>query len=334
MKVLFFELEGWEKPYLENKLPAGHSYEFHTHCAGVDDAGRLSDCDIVSPFIFSQIKKPVLDLAPKVKLITTRSTGFDHVDCAEASRRGISVSNVPEYGSNTVAEHTFALLLALSRKIIPAYARARTGRFSTEGLRGFDLRGKLLGVVGSGNIGLHVIRMALSFGMKVIVYDPFPRQTIADVLGFEYVPIERLLAESDIITLHCPATKDNQHMIRSETLGKMRRGVVLINTARGTLVNTHDLLEALQSGQVSGAGLDVVDGEKLVKEDAALQKDAKREELIAVIETHRLLSREDVIVTPHNAFNSEEAVRRILDTTVANIASFIATGKPQCPVKC
>ncbi|HYF50471.1 MAG TPA: NAD(P)-dependent oxidoreductase [Planctomycetota bacterium] len=332
MKAVFFELEGWEKPYLEARLPTGHKYEFLLHRCTLDDLLLIGDADIISTFIFSQMKGDVLKAAKSARLITTRSTGYDHVDCKAAAERGIAVANVPEYGSNTVAEHTLALLLALSRRIIPAYIRTKGGHFNTDGLRGFDLRGKTLGVVGTGNIGLHVIRMASSFGLNVIASDAHPRAALADVLGFHYVPFERLLGESDIITLHCPATPQTHHLIRAETITKMKKGAILINTARGSIVNTNDLLHALETRQIAGAGLDVFDGEGTIKEDAPVAVDADREQLIAAIQAHRLLTREDVIVTPHNAFNSEEAVRRILDTTVENIRCFIEKGAPAFPV--
>lgn len=332
MNAGFFELEGWEQPYLEKLLPASVTASYHTKPAAASDAALLRECDILSPFIFSQVNAELIAAAPRLKLIATRSTGYDHIDRTAAAAKNIAVANVPEYGSNTVAEHTFALLLALSRRVIPAYTRTRAGKFSTEGLRGFDLRGKLLGVVGTGNIGLHVIRMALSFGMRVIAYDPFPRNVLSDILEFQYVSFEQLLTQSDIITLHCPATKENQHLIRAETIARTKRGVVLINTARGPLVNTHDLLAGLENGHVAAAGLDVLEGERFIKEDVEL-KDADRDHLMAAIEGHKLLQRDNVIVTPHNAFNSEEAVRRILDATAENIAAFIQNGRPAYSVK-
>lgn len=332
MRTLFSELEHWEPAYLQERLPTGWRADFSHLPLSTADFPLLHDCDALSTFIFSTVTREILDAAPNLKLIATRSTGYDHIDCAEAARRGIAVANVPEYGSNTVAEHTFALILALSRKLIPAYVRTKAGRFSTAGLRGFDLRGRTLGVIGSGNIGLHVIRMALAFGMRVIAYDPFPRRALADVLGFEYVSFDEVLRSSDVITLHCPATPENYHLIRGEALRQMKRGAILINTARGTLVDTHDLLQALETGQIGGAGLDVLEGEQAIKEDVALTSDLKREQLVAAIEAHRLLSREDVIATPHNAFNSEEAVRRILDTTLDNIRSFAEKGRPAFPV--
>jgi D-lactate dehydrogenase len=325
MNIAFFEVEGWEKPILERSL-AGHRVAFYAQPLLPSNADIAGECDVVSVFISSRVDEAVLSHLSCLRLLTTRSTGFDHIDHHQAAKREIAVANVPEYGSNTVAEHTFALLLALSRKVIPAYVRARGGTFSTEGLRGFDLRGKTLGVIGAGNIGLHVIRIARSFSMQVIASDPFPRPTIADILDFRYVPFDQLIRESDIVSLHCPATVDNRHLISSKELAAMKPGAVLINTARGSLVDTHALIDALQRKHLAGAGLDVIDGEAAVKDDA-MQTGADREQLISTIDAHRLLHREDVIVTPHNAFNSVEAVGRILESTVDNIQSFIRTGK-------
>lgn len=265
---------------------------------------------------------------PSLKMIATRSTGYDHIDLAACKGKDIVVSNVPEYGSQTVAEHSFALILALSRKIIKARRATQTDDtrlHEAEELRGFDLRGKTLGVVGAGNIGLHVVRMAKSFGMRVLVHDMIQRETLADLLDFEYAPFESLLRESEIVSLHCPATEATHHLIDRNALAAMKRGAILINTARGELVDTAALLEALQSGQLGGAGLDVLEGEALIREEAQLlSRSFDRQQLESVIHAYQLLKRDDVIVTPHNAFNSHEAVGRIVDTTIGNILAFLA----------
>jgi len=331
MKLAFFELEGWEKPVLSERL-AGHDLLFFEEALSPKLNSELAECAVVSPFIYSQIDEEALAAMPALKLVVTRSTGYDHVDLKACKERGVIVSNVPEYGSQTVAEHTFALILALSRKIIKAYRAMRNAEARPDEareLRGFDLRGKTLGVVGAGNIGLHVIRMAKSFGLRVLVFDMQHRQTLADLLEFEYTTMDTLLRDSDIISLHCPANAATRRMINRDTLGKMKRGVILINTARGELVDTAALLEALQSGQLGGAGLDVFEGEALVREEAQiLSRSYDREQLESAIHTHQLLKRDDVIVTPHNGFNSREAVERILDTTIENIHAFLA-GKGQ-----
>ena len=331
MKMAFFELEGWEETVLAERLP-GHTVVAYQDALSPRDYVNLNDCEVISPFIYSRIEGEALTAMPALKLIVTRSTGYDHIDLVGCQAKGIAVSNVPEYGSQTVAEHTFALLLALSRKLVKAYRAMRSNEVipdAAKELRGFDLRGKTLGIVGAGNIGLHVVRMAKSFGMRALVHDTIRRQTLADLLDFEYSTLERLLAESDIVSLHCPANAATRHLINGQTLAKMKRGALLVNTARGELVDTAALLIALQSGQIGGAGLDVFEGEALVREEAQILSRAyDREQLESAIHAHQLLKRDDVIVTPHNAFNSHEAVARILHTTIDNIQAFLA-GKCQ-----
>ncbi len=327
MKIAFFELEGWEASILKHRL-AEHQLCLYEDALSPALFAEVSDCEVVSPFIYSHIDPQALDAMPALKLVVTRSTGYDQIDVAACKTRGVAVCNVPEYGSQTVAEHSFALILALSRHLIKAYQTIQSGEASHEAvqaLRGFDLRGKILGVVGAGNIGLHVVRMAKSFGMRVLVYDAMRRQTLADLLEFEYVSLQSLLRQSDIVSLHCPANSATHHMINRETLSTMKRGALLVNTARGELVDTAALLAALQSGQLGGAGLDVFEGEALVREEAQiLSKAYDREQLESVIHAHQLLKRGDVIVTPHNAFNSVEAVNRIVETTLDNIFAFLA----------
>jgi D-lactate dehydrogenase len=284
---------------------------------------------VLSVFINSRLNASALSGLPALKLIATRSTGYDHIDLAYCRSHGITVSNVPVYGDNTVAEHTFALILALSRKVIHSHARARSGDFSPAGLQGFDLRGKTLGVVGTGHIGVHVIRIARGFMMKVIALDARPDKRLADALDFDYVDsLDLLLAASDIVTLHAPLTPATHHMINSENIWRMKRGSLLINTARGGLIDTDSLLAALEAGHCAGAGLDVFENETLIKEEKQLLSNQYNiEELRNVVRNLALLRRENVVVTPHIAFNSTEALERILLTTVQNIRRFEA-GKP------
>jgi D-lactate dehydrogenase len=216
------------------------------------------------------------------------------------------------------------LILALSRKIHQAYVRTVRGDFSLQGLRGFDLKGRTLGVVGTGNIGLHVIRIARGFGMDVLAYDVREQQLLAEVLGFRYVPLDRLLADADIVSLHVPYFPATHHLINRERLARMKRGSLLINTARGGLVDTEALLWALDEGLLAGAGLDVIEGEDLIGEERLLlRQGAAPEQLQAALRSHLLLQRDNVIFTPHIAFNSDEALERILDTTIANLRGFL-----------
>jgi D-lactate dehydrogenase len=247
---------------------------------------------------------------------------------ATCRKRHIAVSNVPSYGENTVAEHTFALILALSRNIHRAYVKTIKGDFSLEGLQGFDLKGKTLGVVGAGHIGLHVIKMAKGFGMEVLVHDIRKNIFLSEVLDFQYVPLERLLHHSDIVSLHTPYLPSTHHLMNRETFRMMKRGALFINTARGGLVDTDALVWALDEGIVGGAGLDVLEGEELVKEERQLlSKDFPKEKLATALKNHILLHRENVVITPHIAFDSREALQRILETTVVNVAGFLS-GSP------
>ncbi|MCC7370519.1 MAG: hydroxyacid dehydrogenase [Chloroflexi bacterium] len=326
--AVFFDLEGWEEPYLREQLP-------EVEVRATSDlllpgrVGPTADADIVSVFIMSRVTADVMAAMPDLRFVATRSTGFDHVDLAAAKARGIQVANVPYYGENTVAEHTMALILSLSRNVHRAYVRTVAGNYSLEGLRGFDLQGKRLGIIGAGSIGLHVIRMAKGFGMEVVASDLRQNRLIADVLGFEYVDLDTLLATSDVISLHLPYSAGARHLLDRERLAKVKRGALLINTARGQLVDTDGLLWALDAGILGGAGLDVFEGEDMVnREEQLLATDTGAEEqLKAAMRLHLLQRRENVVLTPHIAFNSHEAVRRILDTTVGNIRAFLA-GQP------
>lgn len=324
MKIAFFEVEKWEKGFLRKKLK-GHSLEFYNEPLNSEEIGAAKDADIISVFIYSRIDKEVISRLPGLKMIATRSTGFDHIDLDECKKRKISVCNVPFYGENTVAEHTFALILSLSRNIHKSYMRTLRSDFSIEGLKGFDLKGKTLGVVGAGHIGLHVIRIAKGFGMRVLVYDPNQNSFMAETLGFEYAPLNTVLSDSDIITLHVPYNKNTHHLINRESIKMIKKGAVMINTSRGGIVDTEALIEALDGKILSGAGLDVLEGEELIKEEKQLLYDPKKLQVLgSLVKDHILLSKDNVVFTPHIAFYSQEASERILETTVQNIEAFLS----------
>lgn len=329
IKIAIFEAEEWEIPFLKDEL---REYDLSFFENAIDEANAhlASGFDILSVFIYSKINKKALKKLKDVRLIATRGTGFDHIDIEECKKLGIAVCNVPAYGENTVAEHTFALMLSLTRKIHKAWERTRRLNFSQEGLRGIDLQGKVLGVVGVGNIGKHVIRIAKGFQMKVIAFDIFENKKLEKKLGFSYVPFEHLLENSDIITLHCPYNKKTHHLVNSRNIREVKKGALLINTARGALIDTNALVKALDSGILSGAGLDVLEDECFIKEDAQVISKSfpKKCDMRIILENHILAKKENVIVTPHNAFNSKEALQRILDTTADNIKGFIG-GKMQ-----
>ena len=333
MKIVFFELHEWEERYLRERLRTPHDLVAFRRALEDNDLEKLADAEVVSPFIYSKLTAARLAKLPNLKLVATRSTGFEHVDVAECARRGVTVCNVPFYGENTVAEHTFALILALSRKVHEAFVRVRAGNFSLDGLRGFDLKDKTIGVVGAGRIALHVIRIARGFGMNVLAFDVRRDNFLAEVLGFCYADLDLLLASSDIITLHAPYSPKTHHLINRDNITRIKRGAVLINTARGGLVDTEALLQALDDGTLAGAGLDVLEGEEAVLEESALLGDNTNPELLRrAIQNHLILKKPNVVFTPHNAFNSQEALERILNTTADNIAAF-AAGAPKNAVR-
>jgi len=323
-KIVFYEIEEWEKDYIKERMP-GHDLYFYYEKLDDKNVKAASDADAIGIFIYSEIRKEILDKMPKLKCIATMSTGFDHIDLDETKARNIVVSNVPSYGENTVAEHTFALILALSRKIIESVERTKRGNFSLEGLRGFDLKGKTLGVIGTGRIGKHVIRIAKGFEMNVIAYDIYPDNEYAKQMGFRYVSLDELLSNSDIITLHAPLTDSTYHMINCENIRKIKKGAILVNTARGGLVDTECIIIGLREKIISAAALDVLEDELFIREEKQLlaTEFLKKCDMKVVLQEHMLIDQDNVIITPHNAFNSIEALQRILDTTIDNIKKFL-----------
>ncbi len=323
MHLVFYEVKPWERRAIA-KAFKGHRVKLLKETLNEDTVKYAKNADVISVFIYSKIDKRIISKLKRVKLIATRSTGFDHIDIKECRKRGIAVCNVPYYGENTVAEHTFALILALSRKVHKSYMRILKGDFSINGLMGFDLKGKTLGVIGAGHIGLHVIRIAKGFGMNVLAYDIKPNKFLAEVMGFEYTSFEDVLRKSDIITLHVPYTKATHHMINRKNIKLIKKGAILINTSRGPVVETDALIEALDKGILSGVGLDVVEGEEVIKEEKELlYKPEKIKKLATLGKLRLLVERENVVFTPHIAFYSKEALQRIINTTIENIKSFL-----------
>lgn len=323
--IVFLEVEAWEEAILKRLCPPTWHARYYAEEADRIDLGEISDAQIISVFIYSDMDATLLDQLPSLRMIATRSTGYNHINTAYCHEHNIVVSNVPSYGANTVAEHTFALLLSLSRNIYQARERTLRNDFSFHGLQGFDLMGKVLGVIGTGQIGQHVIRIAKGFEMQVLAYDPHQDVAASQRLGFEYVSLDELLARSDVISLHCPLTAETQHLIGKQAFKKMKKGVYLINTARGGLIATEALLRALDAGIIAGAGLDVLEEEEAVREERELLSGRfDGHKLRAVLRNHVLAKHERVIITPHIAFNSREAVERILETTLENISAYLA----------
>ncbi|OHA89352.1 MAG: hypothetical protein A2653_01520 [Candidatus Zambryskibacteria bacterium RIFCSPHIGHO2_01_FULL_43_25] len=329
MKILYsFDKEA-EKEFVSRALS---DYDVVFHPGSLQDgiwSGNGIECLCI--FVDSKVGKEEFDKLPDLKLVATRSTGYDHVDVEEAKKRGIAVANVPTYGEHTVAEFAFALLLTISRKIFEARKRViETGSFSSEGLMGFDLKGKTIGVVGTGNIGKNLIKIARGFEMNILAFDIHEDQEFAEKMGFKYVSLSDLFKESDVISLHLPENEHTHHLINKDKLAEMKPGVVIVNTARGGLIDTEALVEGLEKGIIGGVGLDVLSEEGYVADEIKLigKPHPQEEQLKNLLMNHYLIDHPRVIITPHTAFNTKEAMGRILGVTIDNIKSFFA-GAPK-----
>ena len=325
MEIVVFEVEEWEKGAFD-QLQDDHEVVLLEGPLNADNASEYADAEIISTFIYSELDAEVLRQFDDLALIATRSTGFDHIDVDYCEEKGIAVCNVPSYGDNTVAEHVFGLLLAISHNLVEAVDRTRRGDFTLQGLRGFDLRGKTLGVIGTGSIGRYVIQIAKGFQMEVLAFDVAEDEDLASQLGFRYVPMDELLSEAHIVTLHVPANEHTHHLLSEDEFEKMREGAILINTARGSVVDVRAMMLALAEGKLAAAGLDVLAEEPTIREEIELIRSVYREkhDLQTLLANHILLRMRDVIITPHSAFYTREAIGRILETTVENIATFLA----------
>ena len=328
MKITIFDLEDWERESFE-RLADEHDLKLLAQPLTSENASEHGDAEVVSGFVTSTFSDKVMEQLTSLKFIASRSTGFDHIPRELCRERDITVSNVPTYGSNTVAEHVFGLLLTISHKLEEAIDRTRKGDFSPKGLQGFDLQGKTLGIIGTGGIGRETIRIARGFDMTVLAFDIQPDQEAARQLGFRYVAMDELLANSDVVSLHVPANEYTRHLISRNQFEKMKDGAVLINTARGDVVDTTALVRALAEQKISAAGLDVLPEEPVIREEAELLRSVyeQRHDLNTLLANHVLVHMRNVVVTPHRAFNTREAVGRILDTTIENIRAY-AKGQP------
>jgi D-lactate dehydrogenase len=295
----------------------GHELTFLEPRLTLETVALADGYPVVCPFVNDELGRPVLERLAKfgVGLLALRSAGFSHVDVAAAADLGIAVARVPAYSPHAVAEHTVGLILALDRKLHRAYARVREGNFSLDGLLGFDLYARTVGVVGTGAIGRVFARIMLGFGCRVVAFDPVPNEETR-ALGVEYVELQMLFRSSDIVSLHAPLTPATHHLVDDRALGAMKPGVMLINTSRGGLIDTSAVIEGLKSERIGALGLDVYEEEAgLFFEDlswAIIQDDVLA----------RLLTFPNVLVTAHQAFFTKEALRNIAETTLENITAF------------
>ena len=322
-KIIFFDIKDYDREFFE-KYGKNYNYEmsFFKSRLSLENVHLTKGYDVVCAFTNDDIGKETIDAMAEngVRLLAMRCAGFNNVSLKDIHNR-FKVVRVPAYSPHAIAEYTVGLILAVNRKINKAYVRTREGNFSINGLMGVDLYGKTAGIIGTGKIGQILIKILKGFDMKVIAYDLFPNQKVAEELGFEYVSLDELYANSDIISLNCPLTKDTQYMINRRSMLKMKDGVILVNTGRGQLIDSADLVEALKDKKVGAVALDVYEEEEdYFFEDKSTQ----------VIEDDilgRLLSFYNVLITSHQAYFTKEAVEAITVTTLNNIKDFIE-GKP------
>ncbi|MCS6987098.1 MAG: 2-hydroxyacid dehydrogenase [Sphingomonadaceae bacterium] len=324
MDVAVFSARSWDRTYLPAADPAGrHAWRFLDVRLEAATAPLAAGSPVVSAFVNDRLDARTLaELARHgVGLVALRCTGFNQVDLEAARQLGIRIGRVPAYSPHAVAEHALALMLALNRKIHRAWTRVREGNFALDGLVGFDMKGKTVGVVGTGAIGRVMARILLGLECRVIATDPVPDPELAAV-GVAYLPFPDLAAESDILTLHCPLTPETHHLVDAAAIARMKPGVMIINTSRGAVVDTRALIAGLKSGRIGSLGLDVYEEEShLFFRD--LSDRGVPDDVFA-----RLLTFPNVIVTGHQGFFTHEALSRIAQVTVANIEAFAATGVP------
>lgn len=315
-KIAFFDTKKYDKKWFDNYKTKDEDITYFETRLQEKNAKLAKGFDVIVSFVNDELNEKTINILAKkgVKLIALRSAGFNNVDIKKATEKGIVVARVPAYSPYAVAEHATALLLSVVRKIHHSYVRTREFNFSLQGLVGFDLHGKTIGVVGTGKIGSLFINICNGFGMNVLAFDPYPKKDI----DAEYVSFEELCKRSDIISFHCPLTKENKHMVNDNSIKNMKDGVVIVNTSRGGLIKSEALLRGLRSKKIGAAALDVYE------EEAGLFFEDKSDEILNDDnETLTLLiAMPNVIVTSHQAFLTDEALQNIAQTTLANIRQF------------
>lgn len=315
-KIAFFDAKPYDRTWFD-QLNQHYHIKYYEHKLTPDTISLAHGCEAVIPFVNDTLDRTVIDglCQEGIKMIALRCAGYNNVD-RDAARERIPVVRVPGYSPYAVAEFTMGLLLTLNRKIHKAYFRTRDFNFSLNGLVGFDLHGRTVGVIGTGKIGQIFIRICQGFGMHVLAYDPYPVPNA----GFPYVPLEELLAKSDIISLHCPLTEQTRHLINRDTIARMKDGVYLLNTSRGMLVESESLLDALKNGKIAGAGLDVYEEEtEFFFEDRSDM--VQRDTLLSL-----LVSMPNVVLTSHQAFLTNEALHNIAQVTLDNLDAYFKDG--------
>lgn len=318
LKIAFFDAKSYDIKSFDRSNAGRFAIHYLSASLNKDTAVAAKGCKVVCIFVNDTCDSEVVEnLANNgVELVALRCAGFNNVDLEACEKHGISVARVPAYSPYAVAEHTIGLILMLNRHLHHAYLRNRYGYFVLDGLTGFDMHGKTVGVVGTGKIGRCVIDILMGFGCRVLAFDKFPNPEVSAINNVEYAESEQLLSQSDIITLHAPLTPETRHIVNRSMIGKMKDGVMLINTSRGELIDTRALIEGLKSGKVGAAGLDVYEEEAgIFFHDLSGQ--VLTDDVIA-----RLMSFNNVVVTSHQAFLTNEALTNIADTTLENLEEF------------
>lgn len=320
MKILFYDTKSYDRDSFESARINYPEIEIEYLKSDLEPrtAALAEGFDAVCGFVSSNIGKQTLEIlhAKGIRLILLRSAGFNNVDVDTAKQYGMRIMRVPGYSPEAVAEHAMALALACNRRIYKAYNKVRENDFSLSGLMGFNLYQKTAGIIGTGKIGAAMCRICHGFGMKVIAYDVYENESLKDFV--EYVSLEKLLKESDLISLHCPLMDSTYHMIQLDTIKQMKDGVILVNTSRGALVKTDDLIEGIRMHKFAGVGLDVYEEETdNVFED-------RSDEILKHSTTARLLSFPNVMITSHQGFFTREALQSIAQTTLQNAMDFLA----------
>lgn len=323
MRIAVFSTKPYDRQFLDAaNLSAGHEFVYLESRLTLHTAAAAEGAGAVCAFVNDELSRDVLEVLSerRIRLVALRSAGFNNVDLAAARDLGVTVARVPEYSPHAIAEHTVALLLSLNRKIHRAYARVREGNFALEGLLGFDLKERTVGIVGTGRIGAVFARIMAGFGCTLLAFDP-RRNADCEAVGVRYVAFDALLRNSDIISLHCPLTPATHHLIDSSAVARMRDGAMLINTSRGGVVDTQAVIGALKSGRIGSLGLDVYE------EEADLFFENLSDRVIQDDVFARLLSFPNVLITGHQAFFTAEAMRAIAETTLANVTAFERCGR-------
>lgn len=322
LRVAFFNAADLDQAFFRQHL-SGHELVMVEGDLTPETAAQAAGADVISVRVSSRVTAEVMAGIPKLRHIACRTTGFDNVDLTYAAAHGITVSTVPAYGENTIAEYAFMLMLAVARHLLPASGVARHGLTDNDPhLTGFDLGGKTLGVIGAGRIGRHAARIGRGFDMKVLAYDVYPNEAAAKEIGYTYASLDEILKSADYLTLHAPATPETHHLMNAQAFAQLKPGVIMVNTGRGSLVDTQALLDALKDGRLAGAGLDVVEGEEYLK----LSPAQRRQHPNALLD--ELMAQPNVVLTAHNGANSADAQARIRQTVVANLTAWEA-GHPQ-----